>query len=77
MCLGMAEYRSGHYPEAEQALSAVQTEVILIGGTADYYRAMSLFHRGKAAEARQLFNETEGKMKPLPRRRKQPDGRWR
>jgi len=45
---------------------AAKTAVGVIGGTAGYYRAMSLFQRGKAAEARQLFNETETEMKPLP-----------
>jgi len=68
MVLGMAEYRSGHYPAADEALA---TAAKMSGGgvvhdTASFYRAMSLFQQGRQAEARELFTPTEAKMKPLP-----------
>jgi hypothetical protein len=39
---------------------------VIAARTANFYRAMSLYRQGQEAEARQLFNETEAKMKPLP-----------
>jgi len=75
LSLGMAEFRSGHYPAADEALTvAAQSESSFDGdewqarraGIASFYRAMSLFHQGKQAEARTLFTVTEAKMKPLP-----------
>ena len=36
------------------------------GGTAGFYRAMSLFGEGKSTEARALFTATEAAMRPLP-----------
>ena len=80
MGLGMAEYRSGHYPAADEALAAAARATqkwdpagrARIQGTAEFYRAMSLFRQGKAAEARQLFTETEATMKPLPADDKNP-----
>ena len=41
-------------------------------GTADFYRAMSLFQHGKPAEARALFTATEAAMKPFPADEKNP-----
>ncbi len=72
--LGMAEYRSGHYPEAEQALLAATQEVASldaedrprIEGIAGFYRAMSLSHQGRQDEARELFIATEATMKSQP-----------
>jgi len=75
LSLGMAEFRSGHYPAADEALTvAAQSESSFDGdewqarraGIASFYRAMSLFHQGKQAEARALCSVTEAKMKPLP-----------
>ena len=71
----MAEYRSGQYPAADEALAvAVQKSSsgidpvnrARIGGIAGFYRAMSLFQQGKPAEARALFTATEATMRPLP-----------
>jgi tetratricopeptide (TPR) repeat protein len=74
MVLGMAEYRSGHYPQAEQALVAVAKTAssqdkdtrARIEGVACLYRAMSLFRQGKETDAQALFSATEATMKPLP-----------
>jgi tetratricopeptide (TPR) repeat protein len=79
--LGMAQYRNGHYPEADQVLTAAprlaeagldKASQMYIGVTSGFYRAMSLFRQGKATEARQLFAETEATMKPLPADDKNP-----
>jgi hypothetical protein len=75
LSLGMAEYRSGHYAAAAEALAtAARTAPMALGNvepthielTANFYRAMTLFHQVKPAEARALFSATEAKMKPLP-----------
>jgi eukaryotic-like serine/threonine-protein kinase len=75
LTLGMVEYRSGRYPEADAALLAA----IQGGGnnprilaTAAFYRAMSLFQLGREAEARQLFSDTERLMTPLPVEERNP-----
>src|SRR5262249_17615215 len=57
MALGMAEYRSGNYTAAEQALlAAVQGNENNrhIADTSAFYRAMTLYQLGKKAEARDL-----------------------
>ena len=75
MCLGMAEYRSGHYAAAEAALLAASrlgARNHFVSGTSAFYRAMSLFRQGKEAEARKLAAEAVARMKPLPRDEKNP-----
>src|SRR5205814_1252354 len=80
MALGMAEYRGGHYPAADEALTTAAKTASATGptrrhhveGTAAFYRAMSLFKQGKQAEARALFTAAEAKMKPLPADEKNP-----
>jgi tetratricopeptide (TPR) repeat protein len=70
MALGMAEYRSGHFAEADAALlAAMETGKgnPRIAGTSAYYRALSLFRQGKPDEARQLATQAAAKMKPLPK----------
>ncbi len=69
--LGMAEFRSGHYPAADKSLAIAAQSVSpfddRLEGTANFFRAMSLFQQGKPAEARALFTATEANMKkPLP-----------
>src|SRR5262249_1647304 len=57
MALGMAEYRCGHYAEADVALRAaaqVGEQDYYVSVTTAFYRAMSLFKQGKEAEARKL-----------------------
>ena len=73
MVLGMAEYRSGLYGEADGTLSsAIQTAATTgddskyITGTAGYFRAMILFKQGKLAEAHEVFASTEARMKSIP-----------
>jgi hypothetical protein len=69
MALGMAEYRSGHYAAADQALqvaSRLGNDNYHVSLTAAFYRAMSLFRQGKEAEARKLAAEAAAKMRPLP-----------
>jgi serine/threonine protein kinase len=79
MALGMAEYRSGHYPQADQALAAVaaapsqdKDTSAKIQGIAGFYRAMSLFRQGRETEAQDLFSATEAMMKPLPADEQKP-----
>jgi eukaryotic-like serine/threonine-protein kinase len=77
MVLGMAEYRSGHFAEAEVSLTAAMDRgkgnphgdgrwTYFVDGTAAFYRAMSLFRQGKNDEARNLAIAAAAKMKPLP-----------
>jgi tetratricopeptide (TPR) repeat protein len=70
MALGMAEYRSGHFAEADAALSAAMEagkHIGVIPATSGFYRALSLFRQGKQDQARQLATQAAAKMKPLPR----------
>ena len=69
MALGMAEYRSGDDAAAEEALLAAAKageSNRYITGTSAFYRAMSLFRRGKEVEARRLATEAVSRMRPLP-----------
>jgi tetratricopeptide (TPR) repeat protein len=73
--LGMAEYRSGHFAEADAALIAAAKSAQnnwLAADTSRLYRAMSLFRQGKENEARQLAIETVARMTPLPKDEKNP-----
>ena len=79
MALGMAEYRSGNYLAADEALTTAVKTASTTGpyrsyteGTASFYRAMSLFRQGNQSEAREVFNGAEAKMKPLPADEKNP-----
>ena len=72
LSLGMAEYRNGHYAEAERALIAATEggtntyRSQILTGTANYYRVMSLAHQRHRQGAQQLFLENEARMKPFP-----------
>jgi tetratricopeptide (TPR) repeat protein len=69
MALGMAEYRSGHFAEADTALTAAMNDPnknSTVSSTSAFYRAMSLFRQGKTDLARQLAAEAAAQMKPLP-----------
>jgi hypothetical protein len=75
MALGMAEYRYGHYAEADAALLAASQrgeQDDHVSGTTAFYRAMSLFKQGKEAEARKLASQAITKMRPLPVDEKNP-----
>ena len=75
MALGMAEYRSGHFAEADAALIAAATggkDNPRVVGTSAFYRAMSLFRQGKEKEALQLTIGAASEMKPLPKDEKNP-----
>jgi tetratricopeptide (TPR) repeat protein len=75
MDLGMAEYRSGHFAEADAALlAAIEAgkDDRYIAGTSAFYHALSLFRQGKPDEARQLATQAAAKMKPLPKDAKNP-----
>ncbi|MGO9914850.1 MAG: hypothetical protein ACLQIB_09075, partial [Isosphaeraceae bacterium] len=75
MALGMAEYRSGHFVEADAALLAAATggkDNPRAVGTSAFYRAMGLFRQGKTDLARKLATEAAAKMKPLPVDEKKP-----
>ena len=69
MAHGMAEYRSGHFAEADAALTAAMNDpgkTDALSGTSAFYRAMSLFRQGKTDLARKLATEAAAKMKPPP-----------
>jgi hypothetical protein len=75
MDLGMAEYRSCHFAEADAALLAaakIGHNNYHVAGTSALYRAMSLFRQGKENEARQLALEAASQMRPLPKNEKNP-----
>jgi eukaryotic-like serine/threonine-protein kinase len=75
MALGMAEYRSGQFAEADAALIAAAKGAENnphVAGTSALYRAMSLFRQGKEDEARKLATAAAAKMKPLPKDEKNP-----
>jgi tetratricopeptide (TPR) repeat protein len=63
LALGMAEFRLGNYRVADQALGAAERTAPINSG---YFRAMSLYHQGQAAEARRLFTATASQMRALP-----------
>src|SRR5262249_36758919 len=72
---GMAEYRSGNYAAADDALLAATNanpNNPHVTGTAAFYRAMSLFRQGKKAEARKLAIAAAAEMKPLPKDERNP-----
>jgi hypothetical protein len=69
MTLGMAEYRSGHFAEADAALTAAMNDPRKnkgVSSTSAFYRAMGVFRQGQADLARQLATEAAATMKPLP-----------
>src|SRR5439155_18665472 len=69
LALGMAEYRSGRFEEADAALAQAMDlgkDNPYIRGTSAFFRAMSLFRLGKKDEALKLAIATVAKMKPLP-----------
>jgi len=75
MSLGMAEYRSGHFAAANEALQAAikgiakdesERHRYIVGCTAALYQAMSCIQQGKTNEARALVEATEAKLEPLP-----------
>lgn len=69
MALGMAEYRRGHYADADAALLAASKLADgndLVAITAAFYRAMSLFRQGQEDKARRLATDAAAKMRPLP-----------
>jgi dipeptidyl aminopeptidase/acylaminoacyl peptidase len=81
MALGMAEYRSGHFVEADAALIAAANTVknsryeqfkYYVAGTSALYRAMSVFRQGKPDEADKLATDAAARIKPLPKDEKNP-----
>jgi hypothetical protein len=79
MTLGLAEYRSGHFVEANATLlAAIEAgkDEPRIAGTSAFYRALSLFRQGKPDEARQLATQAAAKMKPLPKDAKNLLASW-
>ncbi len=72
---GMAEYRSGNYTAADEALlqaASANRNNPYVQGTAAFYRAMSLFRQGKADEARKVASAATAQMKPLPKDEQNP-----
>jgi WD40 repeat protein/serine/threonine protein kinase len=75
MALGMAEYRSGHYAEADKVLldaARYASQHYHISITSAFYRAMALFRLGKETEARKLAIAATARMRPLPADEKKP-----
>ena len=77
LALGMAEYRSGHYAAALEALVAAAKagpNNPQVTDIAAFYRAMSLFRQGNETEARKVASKAAAQMKPLPADEKNPLG---
>ncbi|EEF63091.1 protein kinase domain-containing protein [Pedosphaera parvula] len=75
LCLGMAEYRSGQYANAEQTLAEAEQSAGKypdLPGTARLFRAMSLFRQGQSEKARAVFSEAEAQMPPFPLEESKP-----
>jgi hypothetical protein len=75
LALGMAEYRSCYFSEADAALIAAASgdqNNLHAALTAAFYRAMSLFQQGKKDEAQRLATQTAARMKALPKDEKNP-----
>jgi serine/threonine protein kinase/tetratricopeptide (TPR) repeat protein len=75
LCLGLAEYRNGHYGLAEGALAtAEQTggDHYELQGTARFFRALCLFQQNRPEEARKLFTQAETEMPPFPTDEQKP-----
>ncbi|HEY3965123.1 MAG TPA: serine/threonine-protein kinase [Planctomycetaceae bacterium] len=69
LVLGMAEYRSGHFAQAGEALSAAMKrseDIPVVAATSAFYLAMSLFRQGQLDQARHVATEAAAKMRPLP-----------
>ena len=77
MALGMSQYRSGLYADADSTPAATVAsqsakEDTHVQATCAFYRAMGLHHQGNAAEALSLAKATAQRMKPLPADESQP-----
>jgi WD40 repeat protein/tetratricopeptide (TPR) repeat protein len=75
MCLGLVEFRTGRFVEADATLLAAANghpNVRSVASTIAFYRAMTLFRRGMEPEARQLATEAATGMKPLPANEEDP-----
>ncbi len=71
----MAEYRSGNYAAAIEALLAAAkagSNNPILTGISTFYRAMSLSRQGKSDEARKLAIGAAAQMKPLPKDEQNP-----
>jgi serine/threonine protein kinase len=67
--LGMAEFRDGGFAEAEKILrpfGPANEPSVIMGATAQFYRAMTLFRLGRADEARGVFAAASARMSPPP-----------
>ena len=77
LSLGMAEYRSRHFAEADAALliaeKSVKNRDVYV--SAKFFHAMSLVRQGQPGAARKLFAEAEANMEPLPADENQPFAR--
>jgi tetratricopeptide (TPR) repeat protein len=69
LSLGMAQYRNGKYSDAEQTLVAAEQAAGNYQDllpTARFFRTMCLFQEGQPTGARELFNQAQTEMTPLP-----------
>ena len=77
---GMAEYRRGNYKAADEAMLAAERQCAVkdawrpevVAGTAQAFRAMSLFQQGDRDGARKLLATVEAEMAPPPADDRQP-----
>lgn len=66
---GMAEFRAANFGTANEVLSAAMSATNdnpTVYSTAAFYRAMSLFRLGQAAESRQLLADAKSRINPVP-----------
>src|SRR5262249_15031014 len=71
LAAGMAEYRGGLFAQAARTLELGPPKGHL-GGTAAFYRAMSLSRLGQKGEAEKLARSAAANMRPLPKDEKNP-----
>ena len=75
LSLGMIEYRSGLYTNADQDLAIAgqpATESRYVLPTAGFFRAMCLYRENRPAEARQAFAQAESQMPAYPKGSNRP-----
>ena len=78
LALGMAEYRSGNYAAADEALLAAAKagpNNRYVTGTSAFYRAMSLFRQGNAGRGPQAGDRGRGEDEAAAQGREEPAGR--
>jgi tetratricopeptide (TPR) repeat protein len=75
LCLGLTEYRNGHYALAEGLLATAEQTGgghHEFEGTARFFRVKCLFEQNRPEEARKLFTKAETEMPQYPKDERKP-----